>query len=162
LLIQPPFFNGDNMNIVFKHTTDPSNVVNKTFTNEHSETITARRDFNIQTPVIDLLVVSGEDFEGYNYFTISELGRSYFIRERERVNSDIVRVYGETDYLETYRTNILALECEYYREMGLADYGKVNLSTTGEKEISSVVSSFEPELEINNILSVIKQSRYTE
>ena len=149
------------MQVKFKTTSDPRNVLNKTFINEHNETINAKRDFSIQNPVIDLLTTSNEDFSTYNYFEIVELNRSYFIQSIEKINSKIVRIIGETDYLETYRNDLLALDCYYFREIGLTDYGKISLSTTGEKEISSIVSAFAPELEITSILSVLKQDRYT-
>jgi len=144
------------MEIVLKKSSDFRNTINKTFTVLTTLIIEPRKDFNIYSPEL-ILHDGGFNYLDVTHVEINDLDRVYFVNDVERINSQLVKLNCEIDFLETYRSNILNLDCYYYREINSGDYGKVNLETTGEILTDNIVSSFSPEIEITNILSVLKQ-----
>lgn len=123
------------MNLVFYKTNDGDNVINKTLTNPLTVPIKAKRDFNIYSPVIDLLD-GGMNLRQYNYCIITELSRCYFIDNVEIISNDILRFSLKLDVLETYKTDILNSDTRFLRAIKSGDYGKFTINESHIKTIT--------------------------
>lgn len=93
------------MKLLLSMTTDSDNTINKTLTDSKSVTIHFKNTEDIDNPQI-ILSLDNYDNE-YNYCSIDELGRSYFIMNHDIINNNFARLYCELDSLETYKLDIL-------------------------------------------------------
>lgn len=123
------------MDLVFYKTNDGSNVINKTLISPLPVTIYAKKDFNIYSPVIDL-VDDGLNLRQFNYCVITDLNRYYFIDDFELINSEVIRVSLKLDVLETFKSDILDSDARFLRAIKAGDYGKFNLNESYAKTIS--------------------------
>lgn len=136
-------------------TSNADNVINKTLTDPVEITINLKRDVDVVNPVIILGAVAGVDYQDYNYCTIDGLNRSYFIRTVQALHSGFASLALETDYLETYKNDILASNADFNVPIGAGDFGNTTLSFTGREEIDFLHSDVELEPSNNSILSVL-------
>lgn len=101
-----------------------SDVLNKTYTLVQEVTATIKGAMDVDQPTL-LLNYSSMDF---NYFYIAETGRYYNVLSRNLENGEHIRLTGQSDPLESFRTDIanldvLAVRCEdtAYRSADIAD-----------------------------------------
>lgn len=136
-------------------TLSADNVINKLLVDAHTIVINFKRDTDFINPEIYLAEIAGVDFQDFNYCTITEINRAYFIRNIEAVNNRVYRLYCECDYIETYKADILASACAFRKQVEIGDYGNIETETTGRETIANYKSDVE--LEPNNtiILSTI-------
>lgn len=140
------------MELILYKTNDAKNVINKTLTNAVSLQIVLKRDINIIMPE---LVLNG-DFRGFNYASIPDLNRFYFVTDIEQLNLKMVKLSLICDVLETYKDVILNSVCSFKSKVNVGDYGEIDLDTTGKNIYKSFDSNLELELSNNVILSVLK------
>lgn len=136
-------------------TSDRENVINKTLNAQGETVINLKRSTDIIAPEITLVEIAGVDFHACNYAEIPELNRKYFIRSVESVNADLVRLSLETDYLETYKADILNSDANYRTRIGAGDYGTLTLETTGRQTVESFESDAELVESDNSVLSIL-------
>lgn len=136
-------------------TSDRENVINKTLNAQGETVINLKRSTDIIAPEITLVEIAGVDFHACNYAEIPELNRKYFIRSVESVNADLVRLSLETDYLETYKADILNSDANYRKRIGAGDYGTLALETTGRQTVESFESDAELIESDNSVLSIL-------
>lgn len=144
------------MLIIFRKTPDSERTLNKTFTDLTNVEVVLKSDFDISNPVLRLVESESLNFSDFNSFTIPELGRSYLIERAEKLTNKLVRISAKTDYLETFRSEILAAKMEVKRELKTGDYGKIELSTTGQKETANYLSPESVGGKVNYILTVMR------
>lgn len=96
------------MDIKLYKNVSSNNKIGKTLNSEATITGSLRDSSSLLKPEIIIEAVSLSD---YNYAYIPDFGRYYFIREMESFRTGLWIVRMEVDVLETYKTQILALEC---------------------------------------------------
>lgn len=99
-------------------------VLGKSYTLVQEVTATIKGTMDVDQPTL-LLNYSSMDF---NYFYIAETGRYYNILSRNLENGEHIRLTGQSDPLESFRTaieglDVLAVRCEdiAYRSADIAD-----------------------------------------
>lgn len=99
-------------------------VLGKTYTLVQEVTATIKGTMDVDQPTI-LLNYSSMNF---NYFYIAETGRYYNVLSRNLENGEHIRLTGQSDPLESFRTaiealDVLAVRCEdiAYRTPDIAD-----------------------------------------
>lgn len=112
------------MTVTLYNCSSASDVLNKTYTKVQDVTATIKGAIDIDQPTL-LLNYSSMNF---NYFYIAETGRYYNVISRNLEAGEHIRVTGQSDPLESFRTQIAALEvlavrCEdlAYRTADIAD-----------------------------------------
>ena len=96
------------MDIKLYKNVSSNNKIGKTLNSEATITGSLRDSSSLVKPEIIIEAISLSD---YNYAYIPDFGRYYFIREIESFRTGLWIVRMEVDVLETYKTQILALEC---------------------------------------------------
>lgn len=109
------------MNVKLYRTTSPNNKIGKNLTSEISYTGSLRDSSRVVKPEI---LIEATSLTGYNYAYIPEFNRYYFITEIESYRTGLWLVKMEVDVLETYKTQIKALDCviEATEDYGGSDY----------------------------------------
>ena len=95
------------MNIIFYDNLSKKNVVNKTLSEKKlTLSIFIKKDsFN---PLMPILYLSNVDKNSIgNYCFIEEINRYYFINNIEIIKNNLIKLELETDYLYTFKTEIL-------------------------------------------------------
>ena len=118
---------------------DSENTINKTLVNGLTLQINLKRGVNIVTPSIPLADIPGVDFADYNYASIPELGRLYFVTQIKNVNSRVWVLELTCDALETYKADILAANARFTRNIKNGDY----LDTTIDMSVIKTVAQYE-------------------
>ena len=113
-------------------------VINKTLSSFIDFNIILRADFNIKSP--ELIIVSELDLTNYNYATISELERSYFINEVVNVGNNIYKLIMATDFLTTYKDVILNSDSVFNRKLKNGDYINIQVDRSVLKTFDKVYS----------------------
>lgn len=147
------------MQLILSKTVDADNVIGKVLTEPLTLNVSLRGDFDLANPTFTL---AGVGLGVYNYCTLVELGRSYFIRSKEHIGSSAIRLECETDYLETYKTQILSANCKFKKVLEVGDYGEVSLDTSGHTLVRDYVSSVTLEPSEDAILSVLNGGNISE
>jgi len=137
-------------------TLDGDNVINKTLTDNVDFIINLKSDTDISAPVLTMQTVTGIDYKDFNYCYIDELERFYFIREKMVLNSSVYKLFLETDFLETYKLDILNSQAYYKRKIELGDYGNYEPVKTGREIITDLTSEIVLEESENSIMSVYR------
>lgn len=128
-------------------------VINKTLSSFIDFNIILRVDFNIKSP--ELIIVSELDLNNYNYATISELERSYFINEVINVGNNIYKLIMETDFLTTYKDVILNSESVFNRKLKNGDYINIQVDRSVLKTFDKIYSDVSISDERSMILSTV-------
>lgn len=123
------------MQLILSKTTDADNVINKTLTGQTTIVVNLKRDVNISSPEI-ILLVDGIDYDEFNYCEMPELGRKYFISAVEILNNRMVKLSLNCDVLETYKADILTSNARLMRNIKTGDY----LNTSIEHSFLTTVS----------------------
>lgn len=92
------------MEITFYLNHDEPNKVNKTLGTGYTVNGTLRESCKIENPSI--LIEDDIDINAYNYFYIPEFNRYYFRTEFEVVRNGLIRVFGRTDVLMSFKTEL--------------------------------------------------------
>lgn len=142
------------MEFILYRNNDAENVVNKTLVSAINLDITLRGDVDINAPSVILTKPSDRDLFLYNYAYIPNLGKFYFVRNWDAINSKMVKLELELDYLETYK-GFINMNAKYQRKIQVGDYGDVELSSSGKSNVSEYVSDVELEPSTKAILSVL-------
>ena len=140
------------MQLILSKTVDSDNVIGKVLTEPLTLNVTLRGDFDLANPTFTL---SGTGLGVYNYCALVELGRSYFIRSKEHIGSGAIRLECETDYLETYKAQILSANCKFKKVLEVGDYGDIDLDLSGRTLVRDYVASVVLEPSEDAILSVL-------
>lgn len=115
---------------------DSENTINKTLVDGLSLQINLKRGVNIVTPSIPLADIPGVDFTDYNYASIPELGRLYFVTQIQNVNKRVWVLELTCDALETYKADILAANARFMRNIKNGDYYDTNIDMSVVKSVS--------------------------
>lgn len=118
-------FYGDNMKITLFKVTDSQDTVNKTMSNGFDIEVRLKSDFNILSPDV-LLLIEGFDVRNYNYLSIPEFSRFYFVDNITNVNNRMYRLTCSCDVLQTYKDNIAGADAIYNRSIVEGDYHNIN------------------------------------
>lgn len=112
------------MTVTLYNCSSASDVLNKTYTKVQDVTATIKGAIDIDQPTL-LLNYSSMNF---NYFYIAETGRYYNVISRNIEAGEHIRITGQSDPLESFRSQIegltvLAVRCEdnSYRSPDIAD-----------------------------------------
>jgi len=130
---------------------EDNNVINKTLSNPYQITIQPRKDFDLIDPVF---ILKG-DFSDYNYCSLPELNRYYFINQIENINSELVSLMCSTDLLETYKSQILASNAVFMRKIQQGDYIDSNIEKSVNKTITKIMGSVDVTDQSTLVLSTI-------
>lgn len=113
------------MDLFLYKTTDASNVIGKTLTDQLEININLKRSEDQEKPRL-LLKNDGNKYTGYNYAYIDLFKRYYFV-ESINNNGKIIELQLETDVLETYKDDILNAKASitsYYPDNTVTDVRK--------------------------------------
>lgn len=134
------------MQIKLYTTNSPDNLVGKLLNDETELEVNFKAPENKLTPNIKLNI-RPETFT-YNYVYIEDLGRYYFIRDAEIINTNLVELQLEVDVLETYKDDILNSKATVTKHNGARPYydGGSYLNEV-EKEHKLYYSNIKPEYE---------------
>lgn len=98
------------MNINFYNNLSKKNVVNKTLSEIllTLSFINKKDNFNTSSPILFITTNENVNINSMgNYCYIQEVDRYYFINNIEYVNNNLIKLQLETDYLYTFKTDIL-------------------------------------------------------
>lgn len=90
---------------LYKNSSEP-NKVGKTLGSELELTGTLREETDILQPDV---LIEAENLSQYNYMTIPQFHRKYFIDDITVVRSGLWRIRGRVDVLDTFESSIKAL-----------------------------------------------------
>lgn len=128
------------MNLNLFKTDDSDNVINKTLTNKLNITINLKRDVDIISPHLIIRDTQAININAFNYCQIEELNRFYFIRSINNMGGNLWEVICECDVLETYKSDIMASNARYYRNLKTGDYVQSNIDFSEVRKISEHTS----------------------
>lgn len=149
-----PLFSGEAMELILYKTESADNVINKTLSAPLVMNINLRRGVDISAPVLRLQLAV--DLSGYNYAHIPDFSRYYFIRNIQSITYNIWELHLECDVLESFKADILASSAKFKKVIASGDYGEMELSLTGEVEVTNYVSNITLEPADNSLLSVLR------
>ena len=113
------------MQATFYKTLDNKNVINKTLTDPLNVELKLRDNQDVIAPVLKMSV----NVTQYNYCYISFFNRFYFV-ERVTRNGKLFHVELSSDVLETYKSEILASNAQFRRNLKTGDFANVMLETS--------------------------------
>ena len=113
------------MQATFYKTLDNKNVINKTLTSPLDVELKLRGNQDVIAPVLKMSV----NVTPYNYCHIPFFNRFYFV-ERVTRNGKLFHVELFSDVLETYKTEILASNARFRRNLKTGDFANVMLETS--------------------------------
>lgn len=93
------------MTVTLQTNSSPEIQLDKTIADVAALTGNLKAETSLIDPVI---LISGdlEDYAAVNYMTITEFGRSYFVRGIRSVRNNLVEITGHVDVLTTYKEQI--------------------------------------------------------
>ena len=104
------------MNILLQVNGSEDNAVTKALTVITSVTGTMRDGSSIIDPVIEVNGVSPASYSGCNYCTISDFGRSYFVKNIEVKNNNCIVIHLHSDVLSSFSAEFLPLKAVIARQ----------------------------------------------
>ena len=113
------------MQVTFYKTLDNKNVINKTLTSPLNVELKLRDNQDVIAPVLKMSV----NVTPYNYCYIPFFNRFYFV-ERVTRNGKLFHVELSSDVLETYKSEILASNAQFRRNLKTGDFANVMLETS--------------------------------
>lgn len=129
------------MNLNLYTTESAKNVIGKTLNNETTLTINLRRDFDLMRPSFKLKLPPEINPFAINYIGLPDFSRYYFVDEVNSVNADIWEFVCSVDVLETYKTEILASNAKFRRNLKTGDYLTTNLEFTTNSTVTNYESN---------------------
>ena len=113
------------MQATFYKTLDNKNVINKTLSDGTEFNLSIRSDTDLENPVLKMAT----DITAFNYCYIPYFNRFYFV-ERVTRNGKLFHVELSSDVLETYKTEILASNAQFRRNLKTGDFANAMLETS--------------------------------
>ena len=113
------------MQATFYKTLDNKNVINKTLTSPLNVELKLRDNQDVIAPVLKMSV----NVTAYNYCYIPLFNRFYFV-ERVTRSGKLFHVELSSDVLETYKSEILASNAQFRRNLKTGDFANVMLETS--------------------------------
>ena len=104
--------------------TDSQDTINKTMVDGLDIEVKLKSDFNILNPDV-LLLIDNADVRNYNYLSIPEFGRFYFVDNVTNINNRMFRLTCSCDVLETYKNEVFASSGIYQRDIKAGDFQPV-------------------------------------
>lgn len=127
------------MQITLYKVIDSDNVIGKQLIDGVDYDVRLRRDFDISAPVIPLMVNSRLDVTEFNYLTIPDINRFYFIDSIQNLARNVWQLSCRCDVLESFKVDILASNAQFRRPYKSGDkWG--NFEITGLKTITHIDS----------------------
>lgn len=120
------------MDLYLYKTTDASNVIGKTLTDEKHLNINLKKSEPIESPVLRLTIFNG--IQTFNYAEIPFLHRKYFIEKCELGNLNIATLTLTVDVLETYKDDILKSNALITHKTGLG-YADTSVTVDSRKDV---------------------------
>lgn len=130
------------MKIIFMKCGSSSNVLNKTFTNMKDVEINRFNDFKIVDPFLLISNSNGFNVNDYNYISIPELERGYFITNITRDNSKIYRLNLMCDVLSSFKNEIKNCTADVQRGIKDGDFYDANLDKSVLFDVVEYVNDF--------------------
>lgn len=96
------------MEIKLYISSDETNKINKTITNEIVLTGTIKDETSVINPII---LIEADNLTQYNYCYIPLFKRYYFIKDITVVRNNLFRLFLDIDVLMSYKDEILNLDC---------------------------------------------------
>ena len=90
-------------NVTFQTNSSEDNRVDKTLTNIFNKVCVLKNDTEIINPTL-VINANISAMKNVNYFTINELGRSYFVKSIKSIRNGVVEVVGHCDVLSSNKT----------------------------------------------------------
>lgn len=90
-------------NVTFQTNSSEDNRVDKVLTDVVAKSCILKNDTEIVNPTL-VINTSISAMKNVNYFTISELGRSYFVKSIKSIRNGVVEVVGHCDVLSSNKT----------------------------------------------------------
>ena len=114
--------------------TDPENVVGKTFTKTLELNLRFRGTIDWINPVLRL---RGLEFElDYNYASmVTDRERFYFVRDVKPISGALFEVSLELDVLETYKAEVISSEARFHRNLQNGDFVSTGFDMATTKTI---------------------------
>ena len=101
--------------------------------------------------------IVGVDFLEFNYATIEELNRSYFITSVDSMNRELWKLTMTCDVLETYQASIKGSVARLRRGLQVGDYHAEGMGSTVNSNVSQYMSNITlPDDEHTNVLTVVE------
>ena len=94
------------LSVIMQKTSSPKNKIGKTLTGDKTYSCWLKDATSILRPVI--ILETSDDLTAYNYMSISELGRKYFVDDIISLHINQWEIHAHVDVLETYATAIKA------------------------------------------------------
>lgn len=130
------------MKLLMGVSTDPENVIGKTFTSSHETDIRIRGQVDWISPVLKLRGLEYERDYNYASFT-TDRERFYFVRSVTPVSGNLFEVNLELDVLETYKDEVLSSEARFNRNLQNGDYVSTGFDMATTKTIRQIDSDRE-------------------
>jgi len=115
---------------------DGDNVINKSLIDPAIFEIVLKNDFNIVNPTLLISNFAGFDVRKFNYCTLEELDRCYFIDGITMMNGSVFRLECSCDVLESFKVGILGSTARFMRNIRTGDYFNAQISTSINKTVS--------------------------
>lgn len=142
------------MDLILINNLSSDRNINKVFGEQKNILVELPRNIDIRQPTL-IIKENGFNIKDFNYFKIPEINRSYFINSVEGLGFNNFKIIGETDYLETFKTEILNTNCRMLRNIKTGDYQDINIDTESKTIETNHFSDVEIESNQNLILSTI-------
>lgn len=113
------------MIVTFYKTKDNKNVINKTLSDGTEFNLSMRNDTDLENHVLKMVT----DVTAFNYCYIPYFNRFYFV-ERVTRSGKLFHVELSSDVLETYKSEILASNAQFRRNLKTGDFANVMLETS--------------------------------
>lgn len=102
------------MNITLYKQTKDRDIIEKKLTNAFNFTAYARKEFDIENPVITV-ESNVADITKYNYVYIEDYHRYYFINKHRALRTGLYELDCEEDYLYTWKESVYSWTVELER-----------------------------------------------
>lgn len=120
------------MDLFLYKTTDASNVIGKTLTDEKKLSINLKKTEPIENPVLRLTIFNG--ISDWNYAEIPFLHRKYFVEKCELGNLTIATLTLAVDVLETYKDDIIKSNALITHKTALG-YADTSVTVDSRKDV---------------------------
>ena len=131
------------MDVVLCNNASETNIINKHITTVHTVSgAVIKGNISYETPVI-VLAYAGAVAHNINYMKIAELNRCYYITDIINLTGGRYEVHGQVDVLESFKTQILGLQCIVDKQSQISNVNKYlddGSYITENKEFNSVIN----------------------
>ena len=145
------------MKLTLYKNSSSNNTIGKTIADSVEITINLKATCDVVNPTIILSNIVGVDFLEFNYATIDELNRSYFITSVDSMNRELWKLTMTCDVLETYQVSIKGSVARLRRGLQVGDYHAEGMDSTVNSNVTKYLSNITlPDDEHTNVLTVVE------